>query len=430
MEKDQLPRLTASVQTSLDKRNRKAKPSRAGSDSRPGGPRRNRGWTGRACRKNANRDHVVALEDCSGVVGVLTRCERLRIMGVCGRQLVGSTWRERFLEFGLAWRRVPLIPPPRQESEMGQDTHLLERFAADFLRVHRGRPVPPRYRVSITTDRPTTWRRHELVLGDISLDRCLFNVGRWSPSVGIENQSVTPGCTELKLTALWDMSQLEILGRPGLDDAAFLIDGHPVVPTAMYRWPERYSFSLAKPIRRNQVFHLKCSTLEPDDLPLWMNPALFEACSFTSARTYERDFRIGGDPPGTYRNVVRPGGGTVSACQPFALSEGQHKESDERLFSRAARTMLGQKIDRRSDICRMVTGLFPSVARATCEPGSWEVVDGSGWKRRQEGQILWVACSSQDAAYIARLKAGIERYIRRHVTSGSRILVQVESRGA
>jgi hypothetical protein len=324
---------------------------------------------------------------------------------------------------------VIVAPDLEREADMPQEARLLEQFAADFLRVRRGRPVPPRCWVSLSGGGSAVRARHEIVLGDTTLDRCIFNVGRWSPAVRVEDEQVTPGRTELKLTALREITRLELLARPGLDRADFRVNDHPSAPAALHRWPERYDLPLASPVRRGTAIRVVCNAPTEEPVALWTNPVLFETCRYTKSRAYERDFRDGGDPPGTYRNVVRPGGETIIPCQPFPLTDGLPEESDCALFNRAARAMLGRHIARRSDLARMVAALFPAAEGATCAPGGWEETDPSGWKRHVEGEILRVVCAARDDASIRRLQAGVERFVRRYATVGRRILVQMASGG-
>jgi hypothetical protein len=389
---------------------------------------------------------VVGKTECEGKLTITitwsrwTTFEELTTFSRCAADFAGwvsaviAWWEPLGLDttWTSVWPSAALFvsqPSDLRDENMDQDTRLLEKFAADFLRVRRCSAVPPRCWVSLTADALTTRGRHEVVLGDTSLNRCIFNVGRWSPALRVEDATTGSGRSELKVTALQDIHRLDLLGQPGMDRAHFEVDGKTTIPQSGPSWPERYTFTLVTPIRQGRVFRVVCDAGNGDNVQLLPNPALFEACRFSAARAYERDFRNGGDPPETYRNVVRPAAGVISACQPFSLTLGQPEESDGMLFSRAARRMLGRCIERRSDVARMVLGHFPSINQATCTPGDWEEAGASGWKRHFKGQVLRIVCSQSDAITVANLKASVERFVRRHVTANSPILVDIEPMG-
>jgi hypothetical protein len=338
-------------------------------------------------------------------------------------------WRPRSVEvaWGMAWPGAALLagPPAQPEPVMKSNPALVEMFARDILGVSRRGPVPPRGWLSLAGRAPFAARRGEVVVGNAALEAFLFNVSPFSAAVRVEREVAQPGRTELRLTALRRLSRLELLGPPGFDGAEFRLDGEPLAPRPVARWPELYAFRPAEPIKPGRTFRLSCSHVDTGALPLWANPVLFETCRWEPARNrYERDFRAGGDAPGSYPNLVR-GRGPAGFIQPFALDEGSAAEEDASLFARAARVMIGRRLARRSDVARLVAGHFRGVRRVAWSEDTWSPSGAGGWAPSVEGEVARVFAACKCGASAGRLRAAVTRFLSRHETYGVPLRVEV-----
>ncbi len=352
------------------------------------------------------------------------------------------------LQCEILWPGGSLMVSPRAPSEfaMSRNDRLLEQFAGRFLGVRRHEPVPPRTWVSLGTEGPLARAPHEVVLGDVRLERFLFNIGHWKASVRVVSESIDPGRTALHLTALRELGKLELVGPVGLDQADFRLDGRPLVPASWPRRPDHYVFLLPDGVRPGESLNLICTYAaeagpiegEPrtrgadraEGVRFWVNPALFEACQYHPVRReYRRDYRAGADEDGSYPNIVAGGAGIKTAKQPFPLDEGEAEESDDSLFCRARQVMLGRYLIRRHDVTTLVAGRFRGVDQVECSEEVWHERDRSGWLREVRGVRVQVRCSDRDEQAVARLKAGLERYLSRHLPAGLTIRVEVATGG-
>jgi hypothetical protein len=333
-------------------------------------------------------------------------------------------------------------PAPMGKVPMSHNDHLLEQFAGRFLGVRHGQPVPARTWVALGASGLLEKRPREVVLGDVRLERFLFNVRPWKATVRVMEEVIAPGQTELHLAALREVSRLELIGPAGLDRADFRLNGRAAVPESWPERPEHYVFFLPEVVRPGDAVHFSCTpapaagraedpaspadTQDAEGVRFRVNPALFEACRYhTSDREYRRDFRPGGDVGGSYPNIVAGGGGLTTAEQPYPLDEGTAQESDDSLFARARHVMLGRHLARRHDVVALVAGRFPGIEHVECSEVVWEERDAAGWVREVPGVRVTVRSACRPGEATARLRARLERFLSHHLPAGVTSRVEV-----
>lgn len=324
-------------------------------------------------------------------------------------------------EWSMHWPAAALVVASHdvEEKAMYEEPPLgwLERFAAEVLDVHRRPPTPSRGWFTLRAERPAFKRLHELVLGDRSLEHFVFNVQRWSASVRVDDSSEGPGRAEYLLTVLGRLERLELVARPGLDRALFLCQDQEIHPAGSHRWPERYVFSLPRPIECGERLRVECTAEGDTPVRLWFNPVLMEACTYQAKpRQFERDCSAEW-PPEEYPNLVAGGSELVSHDQPFPLRAAELEESDRALFARARKAMLGGRLTRRHDLTRLVEGEFPEVRSIRWERDArWTEPTPMGWLREVRGEQVTIAVKRADSRSAGPVAAAVERFLARHWT--------------
>src|SRR5262249_17522730 len=152
---------------------------------------------------------------------------------------------------------------------------------------------------------------------------------------------------------------------PEWGEASWTINGVPVRRRPVAAWPDLFSFDLPEPSRQDVQQRL-CGRrpVGPGGAPGrgYPNPVLFEAALPGGDYSYQPSCGAGGEPPGTFANLIQGGEGIDDHVQPLTVNAGRPAETDPEWFARASAVLLG-RLMRRADVERLVAGRFARTAR-------------------------------------------------------------------
>jgi hypothetical protein len=344
------------------------------------------------------------------------------------------------VEWRMRWEGAALVVAPEsaideqlEEQHMEDTRRLMEEYAACFLNVRRRGAQPSRTLISVTA--PAAIRREagQVVLADKQWERFLSNSGAFTVSWRVLEEHHAARRTEMSLVALRDgIDRLDMLAPASFDRrATWALNGHPVRRRPVADWPELYSFDLDEPLHVGATVKLTCSYRQRSSAkanrPLvFVNPVVFEATSWDEERqVYKPTLRGKSDPPGTYLSFVAGQDGLESFQQPIRLVPGQPAESDESLFARASLALSG-RIERRSDICRMVLARFPDVSGIDFTEATW--LDNGPPPKLVDGiQVRLRPSTTASPGRRVRLQVCTQRFLEAYLRVLTKVSVTMEA---